>query len=996
MTMTDHAGDRRGLEGPRPFSSRHVGSVVDDLRHIAETVGVTSCEQIVRDAIPASVLNSDRNGSSVHTPSLPPTADEATARAELVDIAKGNRVTRALIGRGYYGTLTPPVIRRNILENPSWYTAYTPYQPEISQGRLEVLTIYQQLITDLTGLALANSSLLDEATAASEGMLLARRASRKVKSNRFLAHTHVFDQVRDVVLGHAEAAGIEVVETDLRNPESWRPEVEAGCFGVLAPYPDSTGALWNPSEVFEAVHQAGGIAIAECDVLALTLMTPPGELGADVAVGSSQRFGVPMGNGGPHAAFMSVRTGLERQIPGRLVGVSTDADGNPAYRLALQTREQHIRRDKATSNICTAQVLLAVVAAAFAIWHGPKGLTRIATQVRDRAQQLASALRAGGLDLSDELFFDTIRITAKGGAKKLWNRAREGGYTLDFVDEDTVQIAVDETVTPDELRELAQLLGGDSDSLESPTDDIWPEDLRRTTDFMTHPVFSSYHTETAMMRYLKRLADRDYGLDRGMIPLGSCTMKLNAAAEMDAMTWPAFGQMHPFAPVEDQAGSLRLIRDLEIWLAELTGYDTVSLQPNAGSQGEYTGLAAIRGYHLSRGDTERNVCLVPASAHGTNAASAALAGLKVVVVKSNDDGTIDRDDLAAKIAENEGRVAAIMITYPSTHGVYEDGVRQVCDMVHQAGGQVYIDGANFNALVGWGQFGRIGGDVSHLNLHKTFAIPHGGGGPGVGPVAAKAHLAPFLPGHPLNPRNEHPLNGGGSVTHDGHAVSAAPYGSVSVLPISWAYLRLMGLEGLQFATEVAVLNANYIAHRVQDKIPVLYTGQNGYVAHECILDLRPLTAETGITVDDVAKRLIDYGFHAPTMSFPVAGTLMVEPTESEDLAELDRFCDAMLAIVEEARMVQSGHWPADDNPLVNAPHPAARLVAVEWNHPYSRELGCYPGMRLGVQRDQERGLDVSAFTRIQAKYRPPVGRVDNTYGDRHLVCTCPPPEAFED
>ena len=862
MTMTDHAGDRRGLEGPRPFSSRHVGSVVDDLRHIAETVGVTSCEQIVRDAIPASVLNSDRNGSSVHTPSLPPTADEATARAELVDIAKGNRVTRALIGRGYYGTLTPPVIRRNILENPSWYTAYTPYQPEISQGRLEILTIYQQLITDLTGLALANSSLLDEATAASEGMLLARRASRKVKSNRFLVHTHVFDQVRDVVLGHAEAAGIEVVETDLRNPESWRPEVEAGCFGVLAPYPDSTGALWNPSEVFEAVHQAGGIAIAECDVLALTLMTPPGELGADVAVGSSQRFGVPMGNGGPHAAFMSVRTGLERQIPGRLVGVSTDADGNPAYRLALQTREQHIRRDKATSNICTAQVLLAVVAAAFAIWHGPKGLTRIATQVRDRAQQLASALRAGGLDLSDELFFDTIRITAKGGAKKLWNRAREGGYTLDFVDEDTVQIAVDETVTPDELRELAQLLGGDSDSLESPTDDIWPEDLRRTTDFMTHPVFSSYHTETAMMRYLKRLADRDYGLDRGMIPLGSCTMKLNAAAEMDAMTWPAFGQMHPFAPVEDQAGSLRLIRDLEIWLAELTGYDTVSLQPNAGSQGEYTGLAAIRGYHLSRGDTERNVCLVPASAHGTNAASAALAGLKVVVVKSNDDGTIDRDDLAAKIAENEGRVAAIMITYPSTHGVYEDGVRQVCDMVHQAGGQVYIDGANFNALVGWGQFGRIGGDVSHLNLHKTFAIPHGGGGPGVGPVAAKAHLAPFLPGHPLNPRNEHPLNGGGSVTHDGHAVSAAPYGSVSVLPISWAYLRLMGLEGLQFATEVAVLNANYIAHRVQDKIPVLYTGQNGYVAHECILDLRPLTAETGITVDDVAKRLIDYGFHA--------------------------------------------------------------------------------------------------------------------------------------
>ena len=994
--MTDHAENRCGLEGPRPFSSRHVGSVEDDLRYIAETIGVTSPEQIIRDAIPASVLDSNEGESSVRTPSFPPAAAETTARAELVEIASGNRVTRALIGRGYYGTLTPSVIRRNILENPSWYTAYTPYQPEISQGRLEMLTIYQQLITDLTRLALANSSLLDEATAASEGMLLARRAARKVKFNRFLVHTHLFDQVRDVVLGHAEATGIEVVEADLRDPQSWRPEVEAGCFGVLAPYPDSTGALWNPSEVFDAVHKVGGITIAECDLLSLTLLAPPGELGADVAVGSSQRFGVPMGDGGPHAAYMSVRSGLERQIPGRLVGVSTDADGNPAYRLALQTREQHIRRDKATSNICTAQVLLAVVAAAYAVWHGPTGLTRIARQVTDRAHQLASALRAAGLDVADQQFFDTIRIRTKGGAKELWNRAREGGYTLDLVDGDILQISVDETVTDDELRELTQLLGGNTDEIRGPADGAWPEDLRRTSSFMTHPVFSSYHTETTMMRYLKRLADRDYGLDRGMIPLGSCTMKLNAAAEMEAMTWPAFSQMHPFAPVEDQAGSLRLIRDLEIWLAELTGYDTVSLQPNAGSQGEYTGLAAIRGYHVSRGDTERNVCLVPASAHGTNAASAASAGLKVVVVKSHDDGTIDRDDLAAKIAANEGRIAAIMITYPSTHGVYEDGVRQVCDMVHEAGGQVYIDGANFNALVGWGQFARIGGDVSHLNLHKTFAIPHGGGGPGVGPVAAKAHLAPFLPGHPLNPRNEHPLNDGGTVTHDGHAVSAAPFGSVSVLPISWAYLRLMGLKGLQFATEVAVLNANYIAHRLHDKIPILYTGQNGYVAHECILDLRPLTTETGITVDDVAKRLIDYGFHAPTMSFPVAGTLMVEPTESEDLAELDRFCDAMLAIVEEARMVQSGHWPANDNPLINAPHPAARLVADEWNHPYSRELGCYPGMRLGIQRDQERGLDVNTVTRIQAKYWPPVGRVDNTYGDRHLVCSCPPPEAFED
>ena len=707
---------------------------------------------------------------------------------------------------------------------------------------------------------------------------------------------------------------------------------------------------------------------------------------------------------------MAVRKGLERQIPGRLVGTSVDTDGNPAYRLALQTREQHIRRDRATSNICTAQVLLAVMAGMYAVWHGPAGLRRIATEVHGRTVRLADALRAGGLTVTTAAFFDTIRVNVPTRAGELWSRCREAGFTLDLVDDDTLGISLDETVTDDDIVTLANLLSGTglpsgsdcapatgNDSTASSSDSAgsgWPRSLVRTTEYLTHPVFTSFGSETAMMRYLKRLADRDFALDRGMIPLGSCTLKLNAAMEMEAISWPQFAGLHPFVPAEDAEGTLQMIDQLETWLAQLTGYDTVSLQPNAGSQGEYAGLQAIRGYHRSRGDGQRNVCLVPSSAHGTNAASAALAGMKVVVVASDDGGNVDLDDLAAKIDEHRDQLAAIMITYPSTHGVYEPGVRQICEMVHEAGGQVYIDGANLNALLGVARPGEIGGDVSHLNLHKTFAIPHGGGGPGVGPVAAKAHLAAFLPGHQQMTRTQHPTADGGTITHDGLAVSASPYGSASVLPISWAYIRLMGLEGLREATGQAVLNANYIARRLHDAVPILYTGSNGLVAHECILDLRPLTHETGITVDDVAKRLIDYGFHAPTMSFPVAGTLMVEPTESEDLAEVDRFCDAMLAIVDEARKVQAGVWPADDNPLVNAPHPACRLVDA-WDHPYSRRLAVYPGVFATKERSSATGAHMGSVTRIQAKYWPPVGRVNNAYGDRHLVCTCPPPEAFE-
>nr|WP_257477233.1 aminomethyl-transferring glycine dehydrogenase [Acidipropionibacterium jensenii] len=971
------------------FAARHLGTVDQGRARMLASLGAESLDELIRLAAPADIL------TRVQVPDLPPAADEAAVRQELAEIAGRNRVSHALIGQGFHGTLTPAVIRRNVFENPSWYTAYTPYQPEISQGRLEALITFQQMVEDLTGLPVANSSLLDEASAAAEGMLLARRASR-ARTSRFLIAAAVLPQVRAVVAGRAEALGVELVEVDPTDPQSWRPAVEAGCFGLLVGYPDADGRVWDPSEVFAAVHQVGGIAVADCDILALALLTPPAELGADVAVGSTQRFGVPMGYGGPHAGYMSVRKGLERQIPGRLVGMSRDADGVPAYRLALQTREQHIRRERATSNICTAQVLLAVMAAMYAVWHGPDGIRRIAARVHDQTVALAESLAAAGLEMASAPFFDTLRIQLPGRARQVWERARQAGYTLALLDADTLGLSLDETVTDADVTRLAELIGGQQVASGSGADAgwEWPAGLIRSSGYLTHPVFNSYRSETSFMRYLNRLATRDYGLDRGMIPLGSCTMKLNAAAEMEAVSWPEFADLHPFAPAEDAAGTLSLIRDLETWLAELTGYDTVSLQPNAGSQGEYAGLLAIRGYHHDRGEDQRRICLVPSSAHGTNAASAALAGLKVVVVASDDQGNVDLSDLAARIAASSGQLAAIMLTYPSTHGVYETQVRRVCRMVHDAGGQVYIDGANLNALVGVARPGEIGGDISHLNLHKTFAIPHGGGGPGVGPVAAKAHLARYLPGHPQSPVAEHDIPGGGSVRHCGAPVAAAPFGSASVLPISWAYIRMMGLAGLREATGQAVLNANYLARRLQATIPVLYTGANGLVAHECVLDLRPLSHETGISVDDVAKRLIDYGFHAPTMSFPVAGTLMVEPTESEDLAELDRFADAMLAIVAEARRVAAGGWPADDNPLVNAPHPAYRLVAESWQHPYSRRLAGYPATETSGAAATDHQMN--PVTRIQAKYWPPVGRIDNAFGDRHLVCSCPPPEAFEE
>ncbi len=927
-------------------------------------------ETLMRQAVPGSIYTDpSANADSV----IPVAASEAEALAELRALAARNTVNTPMIGLGYYGTITPSVIQRNVLENPSWYTAYTPYQPEISQGRLEALINFQTMVADLTGLTTANASMLDESTAVAEGMLLARRASR-AKTNVFVVDAGAFPQTKALLHTRAEALGIELVERDLANGE----ELPAELFGVFVQYPAASGLIWDPSAVIEAAHLAGGLAVVAADLLALTLIASPGSLGADVAVGTTQRFGVPMGFGGPHAGYMAVRSGLERQLPGRLVGVSVDADGKPAYRLSLQTREQHIRREKATSNICTAQVLLAVMASMYTVYHGPDGLRAIAGGVASRAQLLRDWLVESGAEVVHEAFFDTLEVRVPGRAAAIVTRAHdEFGILLRQVDADTVGIAIDETTDFTTLHRVALLFGGQEERVfgvfGAGSTGALPEGLLRQDEYLTHPVFHVHRSETAMMRYLKGLADRDYALDRGMIPLGSCTMKLNAATEMAAITWPEFAGIHPFAPASDVGGYLQLIDQLEAWLAEVTGYDAVSLQPNAGSQGELAGLLAIRGYHLANGDEQRTVCLIPSSAHGTNAASAVLAGMKVVVVACDDLGNVDLDDLRAKIAANADELAALMITYPSTHGVYEQDVVEITSAVHEAGGQVYVDGANLNALLGFARFGDLGGDVSHLNLHKTFAIPHGGGGPGVGPVAAKAHLAPHLPSHPLAQSDVH----AGGFTFAGGPVSAAPYGSAGILPISWAYVRMMGAAGLRDATAAAVLSANYIAERLRSHYPVLYTGENGRVAHECILDLRPLKEATGISVDDVAKRLIDFGFHAPTMSFPVAGTLMVEPTESEDLGEIERFIEAMIMIKAEADATAEGRWPADDNPLVNAPHTAVSLISGEWTHPYSREEAAYPVHAL-----------------IAGKYWPPVRRIDQAYGDRNLVCACPPVEAF--
>jgi glycine dehydrogenase len=936
------------------FSDRHIGPDAAAERHMLDTVGYDTVEDLMDAAIPEAI----RWTGALD---LPAAATEDEVIAELRAIAARNTVAVSMIGLGYYGTHTPAVIRRNVLENPAWYTAYTPYQPEISQGRLEALLTFQTMVTDLTGLTTANASLLDEATAAAEAMALARRATR-TGSGVYVVDADTLPQTIAVLTTRAEPLGIEVRVVDLD-----REPLPERFFGLHLQYPGASGAVRDHAGLVEAAHAAGALVTVAADLLALTLLRPPGEIGADIAVGTTQRFGVPMAFGGPHAGYLAVRAGLERMMPGRLVGVSRDAAGDPAYRLALQTREQHIRREKATSNICTAQVLLAVVAGMYAVYHGPDGLRAIATRVHERASTLAAGLRtADGVDVVHDAFFDTVLARVPGRAAEVVDAARRRGINLRLVDADHVGISCDETTTPAHVSTVWDAFGATVDyrSVAAAARPALPAALRRGGDILTHPVFRSHHSETAMLRYLRRLADADYALDRGMIPLGSCTMKLNATTEMEPISWPEFANLHPYAPASQAAGYRELVADLERWLAEVTGYDAVSVQPNAGSQGELAGLLAIRAYHRDRGEGHRDVCLIPSSAHGTNAASAVMAGMRVVVVACDSNGDVDLADLDRKIEEHRDTLAAIMVTYPSTHGVYEDGIAALCAKVHDAGGQVYVDGANLNALVGFAKPGRFGADVSHLNLHKTFCIPHGGGGPGVGPVAVRAHLAPYLPGDPLDP--------------DGRpVVSAARHGSAGILPIPWAYLRLMGPDGLRRATGAAVLAANYVAARLRDHYPVLYTGNKGLVAHECILDLRPLTKATGVSVDDVAKRLIDYGFHAPTMSFPVAGTLMVEPTESEDLAELDRFCDAMIAIRAEIDKVGSGEWPRDDNPLVNAPHTAAMVGGDDWPHPYPRSVAAYPP---GVDR--------------RAKYWPPVRRIDGAYGDRNLLCACPPPEAF--
>ncbi|MGW5579265.1 aminomethyl-transferring glycine dehydrogenase [Micromonospora chokoriensis] len=935
------------------FATRHIGPGPDDERRMLEVVGHDSIDELMDAAIPEVIR---WHG----TLDLPDPATEAETIAELRALAARNTVAVSMIGLGYHGTHTPAVIRRNVLEDPAWYTAYTPYQPEISQGRLEALLNFQTMVTDLTGLATANASMLDEGTAAAEAMTLARRAS-KSKSGVYVVDADALPQTIAVITSRAQPLGIDVRVVDVE-----RDELPAEFFGLHLQYPGASGAVRDHATLVEAAHTVGALVTVAADLLALTVLRAPGEIGADIAAGTTQRFGVPMGFGGPHAGYLAVRSGLERMLPGRLVGVSRDADGNPAYRLALQTREQHIRREKATSNICTAQVLLAVMAGMYAVYHGPDGLRDIASRTHDMAARLAAGLRAGGVDVADVAFFDTVTARVPGRAAAVVAAAAQRGVNLRLVDADRVGVSCDETTTLAHLTQVWEAFG--VTAFDGHVDAGLPEEFRRTTDFLTHPVFRSHHSETAMLRYLRRLSDFDYALDRGMIPLGSCTMKLNATTEMEPVSWAEFANIHPFAPDDQTVGYREMIGQLESWLAEVTGYDAVSVQPNAGSQGELAGLLAIRSYHASRGETHRDVCLIPSSAHGTNAASAVMAGMRVVVVACDDDGNVDLVDLDAKIDKHRDALAAIMVTYPSTHGVYETGIASLCAKVHDAGGQVYVDGANLNALVGFAKPGKFGADVSHLNLHKTFCIPHGGGGPGVGPVAVRAHLAPFLPGDPL-----------GAHADATPAISAAKYGSAGILPIPWAYLRMMGAEGLTRATGVAVLAANYVAARLREHFPVLYAGNKGLVAHECILDLRPLTKATGVTVDDVAKRLIDYGFHAPTMSFPVAGTLMVEPTESEDLAELDRFCDAMIAIRAEIEQVASGQWPAGDNPLANAPHTAAMVSGDEWPHAYPRSVGAYPA---GVDR--------------AGKYWPPVRRIDGAYGDRNLVCSCPSPEAFED
>jgi glycine dehydrogenase len=964
------------------FADRHIGPDGPEVASMLAALGYGSLDELTDRAVPSVI----RDRAPLD---LPAPLDETGALQALRELADRNTVHTSLIGLGYSDTITPAVILRNVLESPAWYTAYTPYQPEISQGRLEALLNFQTMVSDLTGMDLANASLLDEGTAAAEAMTLCHRMNPRSgakpgeSADTFFVDADCHPQTIAVVHTRAEPLGLTVVVGDPEAaPGDGGPPAE-GCFGILVQDPGSSGALRDRRALIERAHAQGTLVAVVADLLALTLITPPGEQGADVVVGSTQRFGVPLGYGGPHAAFIATRDDYKRSLPGRLVGVSIDAAGRPALRLALQTREQHIRREKATSNICTAQVLLAVIAGLYAAYHGPDGLRRIAERVHGLTSTLASGLRAGGAEVVHDAFFDTLTVRVPGRARAVTDAALADAINLRFVDDNTVGVSLDETTTSAIVERVWRAFDVTVVDASAGASSI-PADLVRTSTYLAHPVFHRYHSETEMLRYLRRLADRDLALDRSMIPLGSCTMKLNATTEMIPVTWPAFGQLHPFAPIEQAAGYRELFRDLEAWLCAVTGYDAVSLQPNAGSQGELAGLLAIQAYHRSRGDTGRDVCLIPASAHGTNAASATMAGMRVVVVKCDDLGNVDVDDLKTKAHDHADALAALMVTYPSTHGVFEEQIRDVCAVVHEHGGQVYLDGANLNALVGVAKPGAFGADVSHLNLHKTFCIPHGGGGPGVGPVAVRAHLEPFLPNHPLCPEAG-PATGVGPI-------AAAPWGSAGILPISWTYIRMMGAEGLLRATQVAILNANYVARRLHDAFPVLYTGPDGLVAHECILDLRPITSSTGVTAEDVAKRLIDFGFHAPTMSFPVAGTLMVEPTESESQHELDRFCDAMLAIREEIRAIETAGGPApgergsvEASALRHAPHPAADVATDAWDRSYPRELGAFPG------EDPAPGA-----WRGQDKYWPPVSRIDNVHGDRDVVCSCPDMSAYLD
>ena len=942
------------------FATRHIGPTSADEMQMLQVLGYIDLSAFIQDVVPSNIRIATELSQVLDVPK-----SEVEVIAELRSIASENKVFRSLIGTGYYGTIVPPVIKRNVLENPAWYTAYTPYQPEISQGRLEALFAFQTMICELTGLSISNASMLDESTAAAEAMTLARRASKLSDDAVFLIEEHVHPQTKAVVLTRAKPLGIKVVEVD--SGHVVRDGFDGEFFGALLQYPDTTGTVIDYASFAEYAHSRDALVIAATDLLALTLLKAPGEWGADIAVGTSQRFGVPMGFGGPHAGFLAVRSGLERSMPGRLVGQSIDATGKPAFRLALQTREQHIRRDKATSNICTAQVLLANMSAFYAMWHGPDGLRKIAQRVHN----FAGRLHAANGNRQD-VVFDTVHIAVRD-ADAIHKKSLEKGINFAKVSKTEIRVAFDEETTEEIFANVLEIFG-----LTDTNPEAIPESFRRTSAFLTHPVFNSNHSETGMMRYLRNLADKDLALDRTMIPLGSCTMKLNSVTEMEAVSWPEFSALHPFAPSDQTRGSRKLIEQLSNWLITITGYDAVSLQPNAGSQGEFAGLLAIRNYHDSRGDQDRKICLIPSSAHGTNAASAVMAGMQVVVIECDEDGNVSLADIREKISEHGKALAALMITYPSTHGVFETAVSEICALIHDAGGQVYVDGANLNALVGVAQPGKFGADVSHLNLHKTFAIPHGGGGPGVGPVIARAHLAPFLPNHPMD-ASAGPETGPGPI-------SGAPFGSASILPISWAYIRLLGGEGLTHSTQVAILSANYIADRLKDSYPILYTGNKDRVAHECILDIRGLTKDSGVSVDDIAKRLMDYGFHAPTMSFPVAGTLMIEPTESENIAEIHRFIEAMISIRAEIQEVVDGKITIEDSALRHAPHTALTVVTSDWDRKYSRETGGYPVALDGFVAGESIGS--------RMKYWPPVSRIDGAHGDRNLVCSCLPIEAY--